>query len=144
MLSNTAEYALRAAVHLAKHPESHCSAAEVAKVTLVPPSYVSKVLLDLVRGGITSSQRGPNGGFLLTRAPEKISLLEVINAVDPIVRIKTCPLGIASHGANLCQLHSRMDQAAEGVERCFAGATIADMAQASTDGSRCLFPAGPA
>lgn len=140
MLSSTAEYALRAMVHLATNPETHCTSQEIAEKTLVPPGYISKVLQDLAREGVVRSQRGPSGGFVLARPPEKISLLEVIGAVDPIRRIHECPLGLPGHGKNLCPLHSAIDQAARLLEEHFGGATIADMARASRSGTRCLFP----
>ncbi len=140
MLSSTAEYALRAIVHLATSPESHCTAAAIAEKTKVPAGYISKVLQDLAREGIVLSQRGPNGGFLLARAPEKISLLEVINAVDPICRITECPLGIPGHGKNLCPLHSSIDAAAALLERHYGNTTVEEMARESRSGTRCLFP----
>ncbi|MDA0803204.1 MAG: hypothetical protein O2819_05550 [Planctomycetota bacterium] len=44
MLSRTAEYALRAIVHVATSPKSHCTAAAIAEQTKVPSGYISKVL----------------------------------------------------------------------------------------------------
>jgi Rrf2 family transcriptional regulator, nitric oxide-sensitive transcriptional repressor len=54
-------------------------------------------------------------------------VLDVINAVDPIRRIRTCPLGLKSHGEQLCPLHRRLDNAMEMVEQAFAETTIAEM-----------------
>ena len=88
MLSNTAEYALRAIVYLATHQDRPCTAQAIAKATKVPSGYLSKVLQDLVKAGLTHSQRGPNGGFTLSRSPRRMSVLEVVNAVDPIRRIQ--------------------------------------------------------
>lgn len=127
MISNTAEYALRAAVQLAMHEAVPQTTEQIAKMTRVPPSYLSKVLQQLSRAGIVSSQRGLGGGFVLNRAPQQISVLEVINAVDPVQRIRTCPLGIASHGTNLCRMHKQLDEAIEHVEKVFASSTLADL-----------------
>src|SRR4051794_10239395 len=105
MFSQTVEYALRAVVHLAsKAPESQTTE-EIAKSTRVPPFYLSKVLQSLVHGGVVKSQRGIGGGMSLARKPSELTILEVVNAVDPIRRIATCPLGLATHGVRLCPLH---------------------------------------
>jgi Rrf2 family nitric oxide-sensitive transcriptional repressor len=140
MFSSTAEYALRAMVHLATHRDQACTAQEIAATTMVPGGYVSKVLQDLVRAGIVESQRGPNGGFTLARDPAEVSLLEVVNAVDPFKRIQTCPLGLPAHGSRLCRLHQKLDDAIESVEQAFGASSIAEMLEPSKAGSRCLFP----
>lgn len=140
MFSNTSEYALRAIVHIATNRDRAATAAEIAKATRVPQSYLSKVLLDLVSAGIVVSQRGPNGGFSLARPPENISVFDVVHAVDPIRRIEVCPLGIPSHGKDLCRLHRRLDDAIAMVEASFKSAPISEMCTASKSGSRCLFP----
>ena len=140
MLSSTAEYALRAVVYLASEPADSRTSQEIAQVTRVPAGYVSKVLQALVRAGLAHSQRGPSGGFTLARAPAGVSALEVINAVDPIKRIRECPLGLPSHGENLCRLHRRVDDAIASVEKVFAETTIAELMEQTTSGTRCLFP----
>lgn len=140
MISSTAEYALRAVVHLAMHPDAPCTSKEIAETTKAPPGYVSKVLQDLARAGLVVAQRGPNGGFSLALPPERISVLDAINAVDPIRRITTCPLGIPSHGTRLCRLHDKLDHAIAEFERVFRESTIADMIEPSRQGTRCLFP----
>ena len=56
-----------------------------------------------------------------------MTIADVINAVDPIERIKTCPLGIEAHGIQLCPLHRRIDDAMALIERTFQEITIADL-----------------
>ncbi len=140
MFSNTSEYALRAIVHIATNRERASTAADIAKATKVPQSYLSKVLLDLVAAGIVVSQRGPNGGFSLARPAENITVYDVVHAVDPIRRIEFCPLGIPSHGKDLCRLHRRLDEAIAMVEESFKDSPISEMCSAAKSGSRCLFP----
>ncbi len=140
MLSSTAEYALRAIVYLASHSEASITSQDIAQGTQVPSSYVSKVLRDLSRAGLVEAQRGPNGGFILGRNPENISVLEVVNAVDPIRRIKFCPLGIPSHSGRLCKLHQKLDDAIALVEESFRTSTLADLADGTKSSARCAFP----
>lgn len=140
MLSSTAEYALRAAVCLATSRGEARTAQQIAQTTLVSPAYLSKILQDLVRAGLARSQRGPSGGFTLSRDPADVSVLDVINAVDPIRRIRECPLGIPSHGKNLCLLHKRLDEAIAHVEKVFAESSLAELTDPTPSGARCLFP----
>lgn len=127
MLSDTVEYALRAVAFLAsKLPEAQTTS-QIALATKVPKSYLSKVLQALVHAGIVHSKRGIGGGMTLARNPETLSILEVVNAVDPIKRITSCPLELKSHGVRLCPLHKRLDQAYEMVEQAFAKTTLAEI-----------------
>jgi Rrf2 family protein len=127
MFSYTAEYALRAIVILASEPNAPWTAQDIASKSLVPQDYLMKVLQALSRSGLVAAQRGRGGGFLLTRSADEISVLEVISAVDPLRRIKKCPLGIKSHGATLCPLHRKLDDAIRSVEEVFASTTIGEL-----------------
>lgn len=127
MLSKTAEYALRAVVWLAREPGRAESAEELARVTKVPRRYLHKVLQDLVHAGIVRSQPGPGGGYALARAPAAVSILDVVNAVSPLERIRKCPLGLPSH-TGLCPLHRELDQAYAAAEQAFARVTLATLA----------------
>lgn len=136
MFSQTVEYALRSIVLLAASDSGPLSSEKIAATTKVPAGYVSKVMRDLVVAGLASSQRGPNGGFSLSRDAKSISILDVINAVDPIQRIKACPLGNPLH-AKLCPLHSRLDRAIEHIENSFSQTSIADLFVGMTGKDRC-------
>jgi Rrf2 family protein len=126
MLPKTAEYALRAAVWLARDPQKSLSANQLAEVTQVPRRYLNKVLQDLVRAGLVRSQPGPGGGYALDRPPQEIAILDVVNAVEPIGRIRHCPMGLPSH-TSLCPLHRELDQAFAAVEAAFARVTLAQI-----------------
>lgn len=126
MIPKTAEYALRAVVMLAREPQRACSADQIAHVTRVPRRYTHKVLQALVRAELVRSQSGPGGGYTLVRPPQELSLLDVIGAVEPIPRIRHCPLGLKSH-TSLCPLHRELDEACAATERAFARVTIAQL-----------------
>ncbi len=130
LFSQTAEYALRAAVYLADHPGEAQVTQQIAEATRVPQGYLSKVLQAMGRGGLVSAQRGIGGGFVLTRAPAEITVLDVINAVDPVERIRECPLGLKEHGTNLCPLHRKLDDALALIEGAFRGTTLDDVLKA--------------
>ena len=124
MLSQTAEYALRAMVALACRNDAPGTAQDLARDSQVPLDYLSKILNSLARAGLLTGQRGRGGGFLATKPASQLTVLEVISAVDPLKRIKTCPLGLKAHGTNLCPLHSKLDDAVRTVEEAFASTTI--------------------
>jgi len=127
MFSQTVEYALRAVAHLAYEAPNPRTTEQVAEATRVPPAYLSKVLQALSRGGIVKSQRGVGGGIALARPADELTILEVVNAVEPIQRIKSCPLGLKSHGVRLCPLHRRIDDAMATVEAAFGSTTLAEI-----------------
>lgn len=141
MFSQTVEYALRAVVHLAAQSPEPQTTEQIAEVTLVPRAYLSKVLQALVRGGVVHSQRGIGGGITLVKPPDSLTILEVVNAVEPIQRIRTCPLGLAAHGVRLCPLHKRMDAALAMVEDAFRSTTLAEvLAEPTRSRPLCRFP----
>ena len=127
MISRTAEYALRAVVWLAGTPDVALGTRVISDAAQIPAGYLSKVLQMLSRAGIVYSASGRGGGFRLTRPPAEISVLDVINAVDPIERIRTCPLHLASHAKRLCPLHKRLDNAMGQMEVAFGQSTIAEL-----------------
>ncbi|GJQ28682.1 MAG: transcriptional regulator [Phycisphaerae bacterium] len=139
MLSQTSEYALRAMVHLAALEDGGAMNSEtIAARTKVPQGYLSKVLRDLVVADLIASQRGPNGGFALARPADKITMLDVINAVDPMMRIRRCPLGNPEH-VKLCPLHQRIDDAIEQIETQFRKTSLSEVLESSRKpGERCV------
>lgn len=144
MLSQTVEYALRAVVHLAAESPEARTADQIASATRVPKAYLSKILRGLGRAGVVRSRRGIGGGVVLVKPPEVLTILEVVNAVEPIGRIRTCPLGLASHGVRLCPLHRRLDEALAAMEDAFRKTTLAEvLAEPTGSIPLCDFPALP-
>lgn len=143
MFSQTVEYALRAVVHLASEAPAGRTTDQVAVATRVPRAYLSKVLQSLRRAKLVQSRRGIGGGMTLTKSPAQITILDVVNAVEPIERIRTCPLGLASHGVHLCPLHERLDNALAMVEAAFQNSTLAEvLAEPTRSVPLCAFPRG--
>ncbi|MFN7925790.1 MAG: Rrf2 family transcriptional regulator [Bryobacteraceae bacterium] len=132
MFSQTTEYALRAAVWLAQQRGAQTNQ-DIAEATQVPAGYLSKVLQALGRAGLVHGSRGKHGGFELARPADDITILEIVNSVDPIRRIHSCPLHLKSHRVRLCPLHRRMDQALAVIEESFGGVTLAQLVDESAD-----------
>lgn len=126
-ISRTSEYALRAVIWLIQEPARSQATRQIAKGTRTPPDYISKVLQLLAKAGLVRSQRGLGGGFQFAGDPAQVTVLEVINAVDPLERIHTCPLGLKAHGTNLCPLHCGMNDAVAQMEATFAKTKLVDL-----------------
>lgn len=131
MISQAAEYALRAAVCLAWEPAGAAlTTQEIAARAGVPAGYLAKVLQVLARARVVGSQRGANGGFLLRRRPGDVTLMEIVEAVDGRRRARVCPLGEGTHGtAALCPLHRRLDELALAAEGTLRGITLGEVVE---------------
>ena len=127
MISQTAEYALRAMVFMAAAEDSAHVTQEIAQRMQVPAGYLSKVLQSLSRAGLVTSQRGLGGGFTLAKPARDISIYEVIQAVDPVQRIRVCPLKLTVHSVHLCPLHKRLDDAMAVVEKSFRATALSEL-----------------
>lgn len=127
MLSKTTEYALRAVTCLAGRSamgESPSPAEKVAEMTQIPRRYLHRVMDSLRDAGLVESRCGSSGGYLLARPADRITILDVVHAVEPVTRICNCPLDLESH-TSLCPLHAELDRAYEATEEAFAKVTIA-------------------
>jgi Rrf2 family protein len=127
MISQTAEYALRVVVYLAAQDGKPLVTRDIASGTRIPEGYLAKVLQQLARAGLVQSQRGLHGGFMLAIDPQRLTVYDVVQVVDPVRRITSCPLGLPSHSDRLCPLHRRLDDAAKLVEKAFRDSSIAQL-----------------
>jgi Rrf2 family protein len=129
MLSQTAEYALRAVVAIAQQPAGEAiGAARLAAQLEVPPNYLGKTLHQLARAGVLDSTRGKLGGFRLARPAGKISLLEVVAPFDEGAGYRSCLLGrkVCSDLAP-CAAHARWRAVSERTVQFFRETTVADL-----------------
>lgn len=129
MLSKSAEDALRA-VHFLAHLRSGVpvTAGRIAGALDLPANSLSKLLHRLQRAGLLESHRGPTGGFTLSRAPESITLAEVVAPFDDLVRERHCLLGRpACRDEDPCAAHGGWREVQDTVIGFFRGTTLADL-----------------
>ena len=144
MISQTAEYALRAIVYLADHPDQAHTAEAIAQGTKVPVGYLAKIMQILTKAGLVTSQRGLYGGFTLKRASRELSVYDVVQCIDPINRIHSCPLEVEGHDTALCPLHHTLDTAMVATENQFKKMTIHQLLnQPQSSHPLCAFPRKP-
>ncbi len=91
VIRRNTDYAIRAAVNLAIHQgKKAVSAADIAKNEAIPYDLACKLLQKLHRKKIVKSVMGAKGGFILRRNPTKISVLEIIEAIQGPVSLNRC------------------------------------------------------
>ncbi|MGD2135043.1 MAG: Rrf2 family transcriptional regulator [Gemmatimonadales bacterium] len=129
MLSGTAEYALRAVVHLAREPHhAPVRASDLADATGVPRNYLGKILHELVRGGVLKSSRGKKGGFQLAVPAERLPLLRVVALFDQINGERRCLLGRPEcSDVDPCPVHHRWKAASEQISKFFRDTMVGDV-----------------
>jgi Rrf2 family protein len=88
-VSAKVDYAVRAGAELAAAGEGPLKGERIAQAQEIPLKFLENILLDLKHAGLVNSQRGAEGGYWLARAPEEISLADVIRAVEgPIANVR--------------------------------------------------------
>ena len=109
ILPQTAQYALRIMTNIALSRGARpLRAKEIAQEIRCPSHYVSKVLRKLVLAGLLKAERGHGGGFVLSRAADKIYFCQVLEAVQGAAEPKQCIFGWRRCDPNnACILHHR-------------------------------------
>ena len=137
MLSQTAEYALRATASLAASGDRLVPTAELAERAGVPMPYLAKVLQQLASADLIRGRRGVGGGYTLNRPHDEISLFDIINAVS-VVRIPTNEADQPTGDDVLGSLERVVREASSSALRVYQSVTVADLArqsQAHTNGA---------
>jgi Rrf2 family protein len=130
-LSKKADYGLIAMKHLAKHRQQHaCSASEIAEEYGISATLMAKVLQKLARQRLVTAKHGSTGGYQLAKAPEKVSALEVITAIDGPVLITSC---VTTHGncdaTERCSIKEPLRRVNESILSVLSTVTIAQLTE---------------
>jgi Rrf2 family protein len=134
VLSQTAEYALRAMAWLATvQARGPVRVKDLSIATGIPSHYLSKVMRRLVLANLLVSQKGLGGGFLLAKAPGEIPFIDILNAVDAYPTDGRCAFGWGEcDEVHPCPLHGSWSRLNEQLRSWAEGTTLADIA---TDGA---------
>lgn len=135
-LPESTEWLLHSAVSLAVlGPDRSASAAQLAAHYDVPVAYLAKQLQALVRAGILAASTGPRGGFRLARPADRITLLDIVEAVDGAAPFYVCnEIRQRGRGAmppeqckRTCALAAAMHKAERAWRASLAEVTVADI-----------------
>lgn len=130
-LTRETEYALRGLAALARRDDSAPVAlADLARAEDLPPSFLAKIFQKLTRHGILQSGRGAGNGYSLARSPEKLSVLQVIEAVEGSDFLDRCMFwGGRCGGENPCLLHDRWAAVKPRFTAMLEETTLADLVE---------------
>lgn len=138
--SRSAEYAIRALVHLAALPaEEYAMVKNIAAETGIPPHFLAKILQDLARDGFLHSSKGPRGGFRLRQPADDISMLKIVEAADGVGRYDRCIGGSPECNDRApCGMHDSWTALRSRIIEYLEGTSIADLASALGEKRRLL------
>ena len=131
-LSSKVEYALLALMELASHPakKAPLTISEIVTKQPIPERYLEQVLTNLRRSGLVQSHRGSRGGYVLTREPWQITLLEVVVALEGDRKEKQRLESITPERDVVYKIWQQVNLASEGVLRSY---TLQDLCQQRDD-----------
>lgn len=129
MLSKSCEYGLRAVLYLASlDQEGYVAIGTISEELDISFPFLTKIFQKLNDAGLLTSQRGPKGGVALTQPADKVSLYEIVVAIDGDDLFEECVLGLPNCGdAEPCPLHDEWAGERDRVERMFRNATLAEL-----------------
>ncbi len=109
IFSKKCEYGLQAILYLAaKEAEDVIRVDVIAEELKIPKEFVSKILQSLREHGIIESKKGKAGGFILAKNPNKIRLIDVVEAIDGLEVFNSCVLGFPSCSPDHpCAVHNK-------------------------------------
>lgn len=130
-ISKRTDYGMRAVIYIARQPKERRNAIDViARAECIPRDFLAKILKDLTRADILRSYQGVHGGYQLARSTNKISLLDIVEAMDGPLGLDLCVRDDdgcnkkhSSHGI-ICPFFTGMQRQVKGL---FKGATIAKL-----------------
>ena len=129
-LTRKGEYAIRGIVYLAQLPPGKVALiSEIAVAVDVPQTFLAKILQSFAKTGIVNSYRGAGGGFILGRPASRITLREVVEAVEGPILPNRCLLGSGTcERDSTCGVHPVWRQVQQRVVEVLDGVTIEDLA----------------
>ncbi len=108
MFSKACEYGIRAMMYIAQKSKEgeRVGIKEISKSIDSPEPFMAKILQDLSRKGLVMSIKGPHGGFYMDTSRDKISLADVVTAIDGDELFTGCGLGLKACNENKpCPIH---------------------------------------
>lgn len=131
-LSKLADYGIVIMTHMARGRARQHATHDIAEATQVPAAMASKILKSLVRSGLLTSNRGANGGYVMTRDPAGVTVAEVVEALEGPIALTSCTddsdsdCGIES----LCPTRTNWQRINDAIRAALAEISIGEMATA--------------
>jgi Rrf2 family transcriptional regulator, cysteine metabolism repressor len=130
-ISTKGEYGLRAMIELAiYYGQGYLQSADIAEARDIPENYLYQLLITLRKAGLIQSRRGPQGGHMLARTPDRITVSEVIMALEGPIEPTVCTQEGVITGCpflETCAMREVWEQVTEATHRILMDTTIADL-----------------
>ena len=127
-MSEAATMAVHAMTMIAANPEKRHAVREIAESLHVSEAHLAKVLQRLGRTGLVTSARGPAGGYLLARPRGKITLLDVVEAIDGPLEEADCIMPVKTCTGAACVFGDLIETFNRKVRDYLSGTTLGDLA----------------
>jgi Rrf2 family protein len=140
LFSKACEYAIRVVLNLAvSDKEGYTPVREIADRSGVPVHYLGKICGELAQTGVLVSYKGPHGGVALSKPPEDISLLDVVQAIDGNALFDRCVLGLDPCSHELpCPVHNLWAGARDQIHDMVARKTLKQLGDELQSGTTSL------
>ena len=128
-MTKQADYGIVLLTHMAGEQERVFPATELAEAVQLPAPTASKILKALARGGVLESHRGVKGGYCLMREPERITVAEIITALDGPIAITECIDDSPGECAQepICAVRGNWRRINDGIRLALESITLAEM-----------------
>jgi FeS assembly SUF system regulator len=128
ILSKLADYGVIVATHLAAAAPEQVNAMHLAADTRLPQTTVAKVLKLLAKAGIVTAVRGAAGGYRLARAPQQVSVAQIIAAIDGTFGMTQCTSTLGPcERLHFCPTRPHWHRINEAVGQALANVTLDEM-----------------
>jgi len=142
MLSATCKYGIRAVIFMASKPDQKTNTGlkEISEKLKIPQPYLAKILQILARKKMLHSSKGPHGGFYLLIPAAKLTLMDIIDAIDGRNFFDSCYVtgescNFDKPGKGLCILHNDLRQEKVRLEKFFSSKTVDELVRQVSGGN---------
>ena len=131
-LNKMTDYAVVMLSHLAVDVDRVVTATELARGSVLPLPSVSKLMKQLSRAGILTSQRGASGGYRLGRAPKDISIADIVTILEGPIALTACIEGAdtSCDAIPQCSLNGHWNQVNHAIQVALDSVSLADLINA--------------
>jgi Rrf2 family protein len=132
MFSTSCHYGLQAMIFIALHAteNENVGLSRIAKEQDIPKHFLSKILQMLVKNKLLVSMKGPTGGFNLNRPASKITLIEVIDAIDGLDVFNKCGIGFKQcSDKHPCPIHHDYKKVRNRIQKLFETKTLQELVE---------------
>lgn len=133
-LSTRGRYGTRLMLELAKnYGRGPTSIAEISKKQEIPIKYLEQLIIPLKKAELVTSVRGPRGGHMLSRSPEKINLWEILVLLESKSSLVDCLLDkTICHNSDKCPVRPIWGRALDAMVQVFEATSLQDIADSET------------